>query len=333
MESLPVADEVPDQTGLAQIPAEVLRVLRGLDPIEQWARRAEAGIDGPMFQRDPAFLAAFVPYMALFASYFDAEVRGFDVLPARGPMLLVGNHSGGTLTPDTSALFAAWYRERGLESPLYGLAFDAMFGIPGVRSLMRKMGQLPANMENAGAALDRNGAVLVYPGGEHEVFRPWTDRNRIDFNERKGFVRLALRKQVPVVPVVGHGGHESTIVLTRGNRLAEFCGLDRIRVTTFPILLQIPWGISPGGWPSLPLPAKIVVQFLEPLDWTGYGADAADDPAVVDRCYDEITTVMQDTLTELARERPCAVASRLGSLVGRPFNAAASWLTPARPHR
>jgi 1-acyl-sn-glycerol-3-phosphate acyltransferase len=260
--------------------------------------------------------------MELLASYFDAEVRGFDLLPERGPMLLVGNHSGATLTPDTSALIAAWYRERGLDSPLYGLAFDAMFGVPGVGTLMRKIGQLPASMANAAAALERGGAVLVYPGGEHEVFRPWTDRNRIDFDGRKGFVRLALKTQVPVVPVVGHGGHESTIILTRGTRLAELCRLDRLRVTTFPLLLQVPWGLSPAGWPSVPLPAKIVLQLHEPLDWSGYGTDAADDPHVVDQCYDEITELMQDTLSELARERPYPLASRVASLVTRRVSSA-----------
>jgi len=310
-----------------QMPAELLRLLRGLDPVEQWVERTSEGIDEPIFQRDVDFLERILPYMETFASYFDAEVCGFDLLPSSGPMLLVGNHSGGTLTPDTSALFSSWYRERGIDSDLYGLAFDAMFGVPGVRTLMRKIGQLPASMANAAAALDRGASVLVYPGGEHEVFRPWTDRNRIDFDGRKGFVRLALRTQVPVVPVVGHGGHSSTIVVARGSSLARLVGLDRLRVTTFPVLFQVPWGLSPAGWIAVPLPAKIVVQLHEPLDWSGYGPDAADDDEVVERCYDEITGLMQDTLSELARQRPCPVASRVLSFVGRRVSSAADWIS------
>ena len=77
------------------------------------------------------------------------DISGFERLPAAGPMLLVGNHSGGWLVPDTGVFFAAWYRERGLVSPLIGLAFDAAFGIPGFRSLMRRMGEVPASRENA----------------------------------------------------------------------------------------------------------------------------------------------------------------------------------------
>jgi len=311
-------DDGLSRTGsLGQLPAELLDRIRGFDPIERWADLTREGVDEPIFQRDVEFLEWILPYMELLSSYFDAEVRGFELLPENGPMLLVGNHSGGTLTPDTSALFSAWYRERGLDSALYGLAFDAMFGVPGIRTLMRKIGQLPASTANAAAALERGGTVLVYPGGEHEVFRPWTDRNRIDFDGRKGFIRLALRTQVPVVPVVGHGGHESTIVLARGTSLAKLFRMDRLRVTTFPILFQVPWGVSPPGWIAVPLPAKIVVQLHEPLDWSGYGPEAADDPDVVDQCYDEITGLMQDTLSDMARQRPCAVASRMASLIER----------------
>ena len=114
-------------------------------------------------------------------------------------MLLVGNHSGGLLVPDTTAVISAWYRHRGLDSPLVGLAFDGMFAIPGMESLMRKIGEIPASPENAGRALDAGAAVLVYPGGANEAFRPWTERNRIVLGGHKGFIRLALAKGVPVV--------------------------------------------------------------------------------------------------------------------------------------
>ena len=83
---------------------------------------------------------------------------------------------------------------------------------------MRKIGQMPASMVNAKAALDEGDSVLLYPGGSYEVSRPWKDRNRIAFKGRTGFIRLALETGVPVVPVVGHGGHETTIVLTLATR-------------------------------------------------------------------------------------------------------------------
>ena len=286
-----------------------------LDWIAAWARATERELGEEAFQRDVGFLAKIVPLMTLWSRYFDGEVRGLERIPRTGPVLLVGNHSGGPLTPDTSVFFAAWYRERGLESPLIGLAFDAAFGIPWFRELMRRIGEVPASRRNAARALEAGLPVLVYPGGDHECFRPWTDRGRIDFAGRKGFVELALRLGVPVVPVVSHGGHHSLYILTRGDWLGPLFGASRIRTTTFPLALQLPWGLSPILLPGVPLPAKITIEVGPPMPWSEIGPEAADDPAIVERCYHEITGAMQATLDRLGAEDPYPVLSRLRRLV------------------
>lgn len=275
----------------------------------KWAEATEAQLEEPAQQFDPDFMRALVPKMETFSSYFGAEVRGMDRVP-QSPSLLIGNHSGGIITPDTSAVYAAWYRARGFEDPLMGLAFDGIYGVPGWRELMRKIGQMPASMDNANAALSDGCSVLLYPGGSYEVFRPWKDRNRIAFNGRKGFIRLALEAGVPVVPVVGHGGHETTFVLTRGERLAKLLSLEKVRMDGAPILFQVPWGVSSPAMPGIPLPAKITVQVCEPLDWSRFGPEGADDPAVLDACYDEVTSIMQAALDQLVVENPRPLLSR-----------------------
>jgi 1-acyl-sn-glycerol-3-phosphate acyltransferase len=295
--------------------AEMLRRLASVGPVEFIARYIEEGVENADLHGDADFLKWILPLMELFARYFDAEVRGFERVPKEGPLLLVGNHSGGLFVPDTPALIEAWYRERGLDSRLVGLALDAMFAVPGVAQLMSRLGEIPANHANASRALEEGAAVLVYPGGAHEAFRPWVDRNRIDFAGHKGFVRLALRTGVPVVPVVGHGAHESTVVLARGDNLMKRLGLSRLRLGAAPILWQLPWGVSIPFVPGIPLPAKITVELCEPLDWSRYGPEGAEQPEVVDRCYEEITGVMQETLTRLALERPYPLLDRLRSLV------------------
>jgi len=103
-----------------------------LKPLSIWERVITRKTSGPPNKYDPEFMAKLLPYMELFASYFDAEVRGLDRLPAKGPVMVVGNHSGGIFTPDTSALYVAWYRERGFDEPLLGMAFDAAFSWPGI---------------------------------------------------------------------------------------------------------------------------------------------------------------------------------------------------------
>ena len=298
--------------------------------VDRLIHRVDEKVAEPAFRRDDGFLDVLLPLMEIWGRYFGAEVRGFETLPERGPLLLVGNHSGGNLVPDTAVTIAAWYRERGREQPLHGLAFDGLFAVPGFETLMRKLGEIPASHENAERVLREGDSVLVYPGGAHEVFRPFTDRNRIDFDGHKGFVRLALRTGVPVVPVVAHGGHHSTLVLTRGEPLARRLDMRRFRLGIAPILLQIPWGLTLAFVPGLPLPAKIRVEVGPPLDWSAYGPEHADDPAVVDRLYAQVTQRMQRTLDRLARDVPYPVIERLRELL--PFSSPARWTRAEEDH-
>jgi len=291
--------------------------------LDRLSRRVDEKASEPAFQRDEGFLDVLLPLMEIWGRYFGAEVRGFETLPEQGPLLLVGNHSGGNLAPDTAATIAAWYRERGRGQALLGLALDAVFALPGFETLMRKLGEVPANHENAERVLRDGNSLLVYPGGAWEAFRPYTDRNRVDFGGHKGFIRLALRTSVPVVPVVAHGGHHSTLVLSRGEALARRLDMRRFGIDVAPIVLQLPWGLSSGILPGLPLPAKIRVEVGPPLDWSSYGPDAAEDPVVVDRCYAQITQRMQRTLDRLARDVPYPVLERLREAL--PFTRPARW--------
>jgi len=255
--------------------------------------------------RDPAFLRAVRPMLERFASYFRPEVRGFERLPDRGPFLVVGNHSGGQTPPDLPVLLTAWWRERGEEEPVYALFHSFFLGLPGMGPMMARAGAIEAGPADAEAILDGGAILIVYPGGDHEVFRPWGERNRIDFGGRLGFVRLALRTQVPIVPTVSVGAHETIVVLARGERLAKTLRLDRMfRVKVFPLVFGFPFGIVPGGIPTLPLPAKITVELCEPIDWSSrYGPEAAEDDAIVRACYREVTEAMQAVLDRLAATR------------------------------
>jgi 1-acyl-sn-glycerol-3-phosphate acyltransferase len=256
-------------------------------------------------RRDPNFLRTVRPILELYASWFRPEVRGFDRLPDRGPFLVIGNHSGGQTPPDLPVLLTAWWRERGEEEPVYALFHSVVMGTPGVATVLGRGGAVEADRESAEEILRRGGIVIDFPGGDFDVFRPWRDRNHIDFGGRLGFIRMALRTGVPVVPSVSIGAHETVVVLARGQRLAKALGIDRLlRIKVMPVVFGPPWGVVPGGIPTLPFPAKIVVELGEPFDWAAtYGPEAADDDQIVRRCYDELTMAMQVTLDRLATER------------------------------
>jgi len=266
------------------------------------------------FQRSPTFVSLLVPALRVINAYFGAEVRGWEHVPKRGPFLVVGNHSGGAEPADLYFFLLRWIEERGPKAPLYALAYDLMFGNPVIGPLLRWSGCIPASPRNARKALARGAPVVVFPGGDYEVFRPWTERNRIEFGGRTGFVKLALSAGVPVVPMTIHGAHQSTFVLTRGRRIARVMGIDRLHVNVFPLIWNIPLGLMPAAVPSVQLPAKVTVQIGRPLRWARYGKKAARNQAVVQRCYDEITHAMQLTLDELDAEHPYPIIERLQAL-------------------
>jgi 1-acyl-sn-glycerol-3-phosphate acyltransferase len=252
-------------------------------------------------ERDTDYIRETLPGLWMLASYyFRADVRGLDRIPASGPVLLVGNHSGGNLTPDTHVFTLALTTYFGVERRFFQLAHNLVLAMPGLGSL-RKYGTVAASPQNAEKALDTGAALLVYPGGDYEVHRPTWDSAKVDFDGRQGWIRLALRKNVPIVPVVAIGGQETALFLSRGERLARLFGLDRLfRLKVLPISLAVPWILNVGDMLGhFPLPAKITIQVLDPIDIREEFGSNPD----LDEVYDAILGRMQSTLTALAEER------------------------------
>jgi 1-acyl-sn-glycerol-3-phosphate acyltransferase len=252
-------------------------------------------------ERDPDYIRETLPGMWLLASfYFRADVKGLDKIPAEGPVLLVGNHSGGNVTPDTIVFTLAFATYFGVERRFFQLAHNLVLAMPGLASL-RKYGTVAASHENARKALETDAALLVYPGGDYEVHRPSWDSAKVDFNGRKGWIRLALDNNVPVVPLVAIGGQETALFLSRGERLAKLLRLDKLfRLKVLPISLAIPWGLNVGDMLShWPLPAKISMRVLDPIDLRKEFGREPDH----DEVYEEVLGRMQRTLDQLQRER------------------------------
>jgi 1-acyl-sn-glycerol-3-phosphate acyltransferase len=167
--------------------------------------------------------------------------------------------------------------------------------------MLRKFGTVAASQANARKALASGAALLVYPGGDYEVHRPTWESGRVDFGGRKGFIRLALEQDVPIVPVVSIGGQETALFLTRGERLARLLALDRMfRLKSLPISIAFPWGLNIGDMLGhIPLPAKITIETMPAIDLR---AEFGPDPDL-DEVYDHVIRLMQETLDALASER------------------------------
>ena len=252
-------------------------------------------------QRDPDFIREWLPAAWLLATLWHrAEVRGLDNIPDDGPVLLVGNHSGGNLAPDTMVFTLAFVSYFGVERPFFQLAHNLVLAAPQL-SWLPKFGTVAASRANSEKALASGAALLVYPGGDREVHRPSWESTRVDFGGRAGFVELALAHGVPVVPVVAIGGQETALFVSRGERLARALRLDRLfRLKVLPISVALPWGLNVGDFLThLPLPAKITVQVLDPINLQErYGPHPEVDAVAAD-----VVGEMQGCLDELAAAR------------------------------
>ncbi|ASF06922.1 putative acyltransferase [Nocardia brasiliensis NBRC 14402] len=252
--------------------------------------------------RDPEFIIDTVGPAWLFARmYFRAEVRGLDHIPDEGPVLLVGNHSGGNVSPEVLVTTLAFVRRFGPHRPFFQLAHDMVMAYPVIGTLLRRFGTVGADPERARQVLRDGAAVLVYPGGDWEVHRPTWEEDQIDFAGRTGFLRLAWDAHVPIVPFVNAGAQQTALMLSRGDRLARLLRLDQmLRLKVFPISLALPWGLNIGDLAGhIPLPSKVTIEFLPPIDLRSEHGPELD----LDAAYDHVTGVMQDALTRLCAER------------------------------
>jgi 1-acyl-sn-glycerol-3-phosphate acyltransferase len=292
-ERSPWREEDPETDSLGSLPGRLARALAG----QIASRVPPADLD----ERDPDYIREALPGLWLLSSlYFRGEVRGLGNIPEHGPVLLVGNHSGGNLTPDTTVFTLAFHAYFGVERRFYQLAHNLVLSMPGL-SFLRKFGTVAASPANAETALRSGAALLVYPGGDHEVHRPSWQRNRVDFGGRRGFIRLALEHDVPIVPIVAIGGQETALFLTRGERLSRLLGLDRLlRLKVLPISIAVPWGLNIGDFLGhIPLPAKITVEALPPIRLRDEFGPEPD----VDEAAEHVLRLMQETLDALAAER------------------------------
>ncbi|MBD0322816.1 MAG: 1-acyl-sn-glycerol-3-phosphate acyltransferase [Aldersonia sp.] len=249
--------------------------------------------------RDATVVGRLLPVLRLVVkTWFRSEVSGIDRIPDGGA-LLVSNHSGGFFAPDVPVIAVAFADRFGSERPLFVLAHDLLFLGP-AKHLMARVGLVPANRRNAADVLRSGETTIVFPGGDYDAYRPTSQARTIDFGGRTGYVQTALDADVPLVPIVSDGGQDVQLFLTRGEGLAALLRLEKtLRSKIAPLSFGVPFGLTLGLPPNLPLPAKIRTRVLDPIDIRAeFGPDP--DVADVDR---EVRARMQTALDELARKR------------------------------
>ena len=198
----------------------------------RWVERLNPGVPSEAMVR--ALRRVGRPMVRLFHR---PTMTGLEHLPAKGPYMLVANHSAGIGFAEIYCFAALWAERFGRERPIAGFSHPIGFKVQPVKWLHSHLGTIPSTYEAAYAALAAGVPLLVFPGGDHETLRPIWQATRVDFGGRKGFARIAQTAQVPVVPMGITGSHYTAPMLLRARALAW--------ILVLPRLLGIKrWGVS-----------------------------------------------------------------------------------------
>ncbi len=248
------------------------------------------------FGADRRFAEALEPVLEfLYAVWWRVEATGVENVPARGPGLIVANHSG-VLPYDGLMIQLAIRHENPAKRVCRMLALDMFALLPVLAPTLSKSGSIRANPENAERLLRQGELLGVFPEGVKGVGKYFRERYRLARFGRGGFVRIALRTGTSIIPCAVVGAEEIHPVVAKADWLGRPIGLPY-----FPLTPTFPW-LGPLG--VLPLPTKWSIDFGEPIDLEGHGPEDADDPILVNRISEEVRSTIQRMVDgRLARRR------------------------------
>jgi 1-acyl-sn-glycerol-3-phosphate acyltransferase len=205
--------------------------------------------------------SVFSPFVR---AMFRPQIEGFSNLPD-GPFLLVANHSGALGIAEILTFATLYLDKFGTDRPLAGFAHPFGFRIWPLKLLMRGLGAIPSTYEAAEATLALGVPLLVFPGGDYEATRPIWLANKVDFCGRRGFLKMARKANVPIVPMGFRGSHYTAPIVWQSTWLLPYLfvaprllGIKRYPVTLLAVMLAaaaIVWLPSLGLW-------RFLVAFL-----------------------------------------------------------------------
>jgi 1-acyl-sn-glycerol-3-phosphate acyltransferase len=277
----------------------------------RFSRNISACVPGwSLTERDGQFIELLMPVWEWFYRYyFKVKTDGWHHIPTEGKVLLVGSHNGGMASPDLVMMMYDWFSRFGTKRLVYGLMHPYAWKVsPQIAEISQKLGAIIAHPKMASAAFDIGASVLVYPGGQYDMFRPHSQRHKINLAGHKGFIKLALKQEVPIIPLISVGAHDTLIVLFDCYDLVKqlhkwgLPWLYQLDPGVFPIYLGLPWGLAIGPLPNIPLPVQIHTRVCHPIIFERYGKDAAKDRDYVNACYELVHIQMQQELDKLVRE-------------------------------
>lgn len=222
-------------------------------------------------------------YDPIYRQWFRTEWQHLDRIPAEGGALLVANHAGA-IPPDAPVIMHGIETELG--RPVYGLADHMFRDLPVVGTMWSRMGGVVAHPDNAYRLLhDQQQLVLVFPEGIKGAGKHVSQRYQLRRFGRGGFVEIAMRAGVPIIPVAVVGAEESMPIFAKSTTVARMLGLPYLPLTV--------------GY----LPAKFILRVLEPVRFdVEPGLDRYSRSRIMDES-EAIRRRIQDALHDMLRTR------------------------------
>jgi 1-acyl-sn-glycerol-3-phosphate acyltransferase len=234
-------------------------------------------------------------YDPVYRRWFRAEWEGLEHIPREGGALLVANH-GGAIPSDAPVIMHGIESE--LARPVYGLADNLFRSLPVVGTLWSRTGGVPAHPDNAYRLLhDEQQLALVFPEGTKGTGKLVGERYRLRRFGRGGFVEIAMRAGVPIIPIAVIGNEEAMPILAKSSRLAKLLDVPYVPLTANMFLF------GPVGGLMMPLPAKFRLRALPPVHFDVPTDQERYNRSVVLDHSEAIRTSIQDALYDMLRSR------------------------------
>jgi 1-acyl-sn-glycerol-3-phosphate acyltransferase len=233
-------------------------------------------------------------FAPLYDNWFRVEWEGLEKIPKTGGALLVANHAGA-IPSDAPTIMHGIEVEKG--RPVYGMADFFFREAPWLGTVWARVGGVPAHPDNALRLLrDQGQLTLVFPEGTKGPSKTYSDRYRLRRFGRGGFVEIAMRAGVPVIPIAVIGAEESMPIVFRIPALAKLIGVPYFPVTANMFLFG-PLGLA------MYFPAKFKLRVLDPVTFDVPSGQERYSKSRVMEEAEKIRINMQETIYEMLRER------------------------------
>ena len=242
--------------------------------------------------------AAWHTYWTAMRYYHRFEVRGLENVERSGPALIVGYHGRG-VAHDMIMLASLLYERSGAE--VRAIIHQKVVDLPVMGWLPQGLGYVPADGPELAQVFARGESLMITPAGPIEGCRSFLDRYRVNWGKRLGYLKLALKYRLPIIPTAGTGVDDTYIGLNNGYELGK-----RFDASALAKKIHWPGGFpiwfafgATGPWPmTLPFPVKIVCHVGEPIDLEADGPVDPSDRKALEHLHHRVTDTVQRLLDE-----------------------------------